>query len=87
MTEKAETLFEPKRILTSGDWLVSHKEAKQSYDWYSKGNGGHKWIGGDRKTVYLFCIDDTITEDNAKKYKMYAEAMFDGAKIEIAREG
>ena len=26
LTRNAERLFEPKRILTDGDWLVSHRE-------------------------------------------------------------
>ena len=48
MTSNAETLFKPKKILADGDWLLSYKEGRQTYKWYADGNGGHKWIGGQR---------------------------------------
>ena len=87
MVSNAETLFEPKAILDCGDWLLSHKEGKQSFDYYYEGNGGHKWLGGQRSTIYLFCIDETITKTNSDKYKLYAEAMYPGAKITVIRQG
>ena len=65
LADNAESLFEPKKIKDSGDWLLSQKEGRQSYKWYADGNGGHKWLGGERQTIYLFCIDDSITPDNA----------------------
>ena len=66
---------------------MRHKEGRQTYKWYADGNGGHKWLGGERKIVYLFCIDDSISPSNAEKYKMYAEAIYPNAKIAVIRQG
>lgn len=85
MVKNAEHLYEPKAILTGGDWLLDHKEGKQSFDWYYNGNGGHKWLGGERSTIYLSCIDNTISKSNSDKYKLYAEAMYPGATIKVIR--
>ena len=34
MLTRAEELFPPKRILSTGDWLVSHREPGQTFDKY-----------------------------------------------------
>ena len=39
MTKYAEEIFEPKRILDSGDWLKSYREPDQRFEFYKKGNG------------------------------------------------
>ena len=45
LTENAEAIFEPKRILHDRDWLKSFKEPDQFYEKYAKcTNGSHKWI-------------------------------------------
>lgn len=44
MTKYAEDIFEPKRILTDGDWLKSYREPDQRFEYYKRGNGNIKWL-------------------------------------------
>lgn len=68
-------------ITTEAAWLKMQKEPKQSFLKYASGEGGHKWISKEKKTIYLFCVDETISKVDASKYKLYAEAMFPGANF------
>ena len=36
MTKYAEEIFEPKRILTNGDWLKTTREPDQRYEYYKR---------------------------------------------------
>ena len=44
MTENAETIFIPKRIITSNDWLATQKENDQTFKSYWMSQGNIKWI-------------------------------------------
>ena len=86
MTENAEAIFEPKRILHSSDWLKSFKEPDQYYEKYAKNNNGsHKWISPGKNKLYLFMMDNKFTEANIQNYKKYAAAFFPGAVAEVLR--
>ena len=39
MTKYCEEIFEPKRILTDGDWLKRYREPDQRFEYYKNGNG------------------------------------------------
>ena len=68
--ESAEKLFEPKTILDEGDWLMSHKEKGQTFDDYCK-PGAKNPVTPDRKKIYIFVIDKSITKDFLDKLQLY----------------
>ena len=63
MTKYAEDIFEPKRILTNGDWLKTTREPDQRYEYYKRGNGNIKWLNATRNKIHLFIVDDSFTAE------------------------
>ena len=84
LTKHAEEIFEPKRILTNGDWLKSFREPDQFFSKYKNcNNGSHKWIEPTKNKLYLFMMDDYFTEADVQKYKKYAQAFFPGTDVDL----
>ena len=86
MIRNAEKMFEPKKIIDNGDWLVSQREGHQMFDHYKRGLGNIKWINPRNNKVYLMLIDDTFKDTDVAKYKKYAQAFFPGAVIDILKK-
>ena len=86
MTINAEKIFEPKKIISGGDWLCSQREGFQSYSYYKAGNGNIKWIKPNKNKINLFIMDNTFKEDDLKKYVEYATAFFPGAQVGIIKK-
>ena len=64
MTAHAEEIFEPKRILDSGDWLKAYREPDQRFEFYKRGNGNIKWLAPGKNKIYLFIADtDSFTDE------------------------
>ena len=61
MTKYAEDIFEPKRILTNGDWLKTTREPDQRYEYYKQGKGNIQWLSPNKNKIYLFIVDDSFT--------------------------
>ena len=80
MTKNAEEIFEPKRILSDGDWLKTYREPDQRYEYYKQGNGNIKWLAPPRNKIYLFICDNSFTEEQINKYHRYSKAFFMGAR-------
>ena len=89
MTRYAEQIFEPKRVLDSGDWLKSYKEPDQRFEYYKKGNGNIQWLNQQKNKIYLFIAEnDSFTADQIAKFKLYCEAFYHGvAGVEILKAG
>ena len=89
MTRHAEQIFEPKRILDSGDWLKSYREPDQRFQYYKEGKGNIQWVRPGKNKIYLFLADkDSFNKDQINAFKQYAEAFFYGiAGVEILRAG
>ena len=88
MAKHAEQIFEPKRILTSGDWLKSYREPDQRFDYYKQGKGNIKWVSPSKNKIYLFIAEnDSFTQEQIKQYKLYASAFFTGADVEVIKAG
>ena len=89
MSKYAEEIFEPKRILTNGDWLKSYREPDQRFDYYRQGRGNIKWLSPTKNMIYLFIADNnSFTREQIKQYQMYAEAFFMGAKgVQVIKAG
>ena len=86
LTENAEAIFEPKRILTNGDWLKSYREPDQYYEKYANSNNGsHKWLQPNQNKLYLFMMDNKFTDSDIQKYKKYAAAFFPGTDVDLIR--
>ena len=68
MTKYAEEIFEPKRILSSGDWLKSQREGDQYYEHYKQGKGNIKWVDNTRNKIHLFACDDSFTDAQLAAY-------------------
>ena len=62
MTKYAEKIFEPKRILSSGDWLKRYREPDQRFCYYKQGKGNIKWLSPTKNKVYLFICDNSFTK-------------------------
>ena len=63
MTKFAEEIFEPKRILTNGDWLKTTREPDQRYEYYKQGKMNIKWLNEQKNKIYLFIVDNSFTEE------------------------
>ena len=88
MTKYSEEIFEPKRILSSGDWLKSQREPDQYYQSYKEGKLNIKWVNETRNKIHLFACDNSFTDAQLAAYKKYANAFFTGIKaVEIMRRG
>ena len=89
MARFAEQVFEPKRILSDGDWLKSYREPDQRFDFYRQGKGNIKWVKPDKNRIYLFiCDDKSFTDEQIANYQSYASAFFMGvASVEIIKAG
>ena len=45
LTQFAEEIFEPKRVLTDSDWLKKNREPDQRFEYYKKGQGSSvRWL-------------------------------------------
>lgn len=88
MAKYAEEIFEPKRITDEGDWLRTHREPDQRFDYYKQGKGNIKWLNYNKNKIYLFTCDDSFTNEQIAKYQKYADAFFMGsAGVEVIRAG
>ena len=88
MTKYAEDIFEPKRILTSGDWLQTQREPDQYYESYKQGKLNIKWVNEVRNKIHLFACDNSFTDAQLVAYKKYVNAFFTGIKgVEIMKAG
>ena len=63
MTQYAEEIFEPKRVLSEHDWLRRYREPDQRFEYYQRGNGNIKWLSPGKNKIYLFIIDDSFTQE------------------------
>ena len=68
MTKYSEEIFEPKRILSSGDWLKSQREPDQYYQSYKEGKLNIKWVNETRNKIHLFACDDSFTNAQLAAY-------------------
>ena len=80
----AETIFEPKRVLTANDWLHTYKEPEQSFNSYRKERVKVTWISQPKNKLYLFMMD-SFTDKIAELFLIYAKAFFPGAEVRILR--
>ena len=68
MTKHTEEIFEPKRILSSGDWLKTQREPDQYYQSYKEGKLNIKWVNETRNKIHLFACDDSFTDTQLAAY-------------------
>ena len=61
MSVHAEEVFEPKRILSKGDWLSKHREPDQRFENYKQGKGHIVWLSPGKNMIYLFISDNSFT--------------------------
>ena len=87
LLENIETLWTPKLVHTSADWLVTQKEGGQPLENYLEGGPDIAWINSRYNQIILFLIDDTIGEEMGKAMKLYCEAYFLGCTITLVRPG
>lgn len=88
MASYAEEIFEPKRILSDGDWLVTNREPDQRFEYYKQGKGNIIWLSPNKNMIYLFISDNSFTDEQIQKYQLYASAFFTGAKgVQIIKAG
>lgn len=66
MSRHAEEIFEPKKILDDGDWLVSYREPDQRFEYYKQGKGNIKWLSPAKNKIYLFISDNSFTKEQIK---------------------
>ena len=82
-----EKYFEPKMVHTPSDWLVTQTEVGQTPKRYKQGGPQINWMNPRAKKILLFMIDQTIDEETAERFKVYNEAYFHGAEVEIVKAG
>ena len=63
LTKYVEEIFEPKRILSSGDWLKTQHEPDQYFESYKQGKMSIKWVDESRNKIHLFACDDSFTDE------------------------
>ena len=63
LTKYAEQIFEPKRILSNGDWLNRNREPDQYFENYRQGHGNIKWLSPTANKIFLFVPDDSFEDE------------------------
>ena len=63
VTKYCEEIFEPKRVLTPGDWLKTTREPDQYFSNYKAGKGNIKWVNAQKNKIYLVIPDKTSFTD------------------------
>mmetsp|Transcript_39644 Transcript_39644/g.51954 ORF Transcript_39644/g.51954 Transcript_39644/m.51954 type:complete len:364 (+) Transcript_39644:43-1134(+) len=87
LLKNAEERFPVKQVHTSSDWLMTQSERGQEIRDYAAGNCV-QWLNpAGRGTIYLFMIDNTISEEDTAKFKAYCEAYFHGVPVKVVRPG
>ena len=74
-------------VRSGGDWLACQKETGQTPKQYSNGGPHITWSTPRKKTIILFIMDASISEELGEKLRTYCEAFFHGCKVKIARPG
>lgn len=82
MLQQAETLYQPKKILTNGDWLWGQKERPQTFNLYNRPTVRNE-VTQQRNKIYLFVVDDQIKPEFLEKLIKYCAAFYTGMQIEI----
>ena len=65
MVKTAELHFLSKTVCGSGDWLVTQREIGQSVKDFRDGGVIINQMTKTKRVIYLFMIDDSISEDMA----------------------
>ncbi len=88
MLKNAETIFEPKKVHCSMDWLKTQNESGQDLGRYSNGGPGISWLNPKlQNTIYLFVIDDSITDAQSEQFLLYCKAFYTGIRVELLKAG
>ncbi|CDW79008.1 archaemetzincin-2 isoform x1 [Stylonychia lemnae] len=82
--QNAEKQQMPKKLISKGDWLCSHKEKDQTFDIYQK-PGVKNLVTPARNKIYIFVIDKSILDEFAAKLQRYCEAFYTDMKIQIKK--
>ena len=87
LMKNVEKHFKPKQVYTQSDWLVTQTETGQTPKRYKQGGPNITWMNPRAKRIVLFMIDQTIGEETAERFKVFNEAYFHGAEVEIVKPG
>jgi len=88
LTKHAEQIFEPKRVLSSNDWLARYREPDQFFESYRQGHGSIKWMTPQHNKVFIFAPDDSFDGQQLAAFQRYASAFFRGViAVETIKAG
>jgi len=87
LCKNAESLYIPKQINSSGDWLNSHKEKGQPLSIYHNRDKVIKWANPKMNTIVLYMLDDGVPQDMIDALQVYCTAFFMNCKVEIKKGG
>ena len=87
LLKNAETLYEPKKVHTSSDWLKTQTETGQTPKRFKQGGPTITWMSQNNRKIILFCLDGTIDEEMGQKLKLYCEAYFWTCEVEVVHPG
>ena len=88
MLTNAEAMFTPKFVYTPSDWLVFRKERGQDIKLYRQGGPDISWHDPRRgSTIYLFIIDESISESMQEQFKIYCQAFYHGVNVKVVKPG
>ncbi|TNV76665.1 hypothetical protein FGO68_gene17594 [Halteria grandinella] len=82
MCENAETLFTPKTIQSSEDWLSCHEEKCQTFQAFKDSKLRNK-ISKERNIIYLYIADQKIDDDFKQILLSYCQAFYHGMQVNL----
>ncbi|TNV76605.1 hypothetical protein FGO68_gene6121 [Halteria grandinella] len=82
MCQNAETLFQPKTIKKSDDWLACHEEKGQTFQGFKDSKTRNK-TSKERNTIYLYIVDEMIDDDFKQMLLAYCKAFYHGMQVNL----
>lgn len=80
---KNHLYFSLKRIVTGGDWLVSHKEKGMTFPSYER--SGRNLVTVRRRTIYMLPLDDNFEKELLDIVKRFVEVFYTGMQVKVMK--
>ena len=87
MIDNITTIEKPKKVRGPDDWLKTVRESGQDIARYKGGDPEINWQHSRCNKIYLFIIDNSITEEIQDKLLRLATAQFHGMDVKLLKAG
>lgn len=87
MIKNMEQMSTPMQIYKKDNWLAHMKECGQTYKLYKQGGPHISWFNNRINCIYLFKMDESISDQQTEIMRQYCEYFFLGCVVKILKPG